>query len=108
MSVIKGRIKRMKVLGYIVATIIVLFATSVWGGFVLCKAWGWFIVDQFNMEPIGMTTAIGLTMVVGYMTMRADNSTDKLYGQMLVRVFVNSFMKSLALLSSGWIVTLFM
>ena len=37
-------------------------------GFVLKVLWGWFIVSQFHLPPIGIPVAIGITLIVVMLT----------------------------------------
>jgi hypothetical protein len=57
----------MKQVGYFVTGILVLALLAMWQGFVLCKLWAWFVVDAFGVSPITITTAIGLSLIVGHL-----------------------------------------
>ena len=99
----------MKGLGYIVATIGVWGLCAVFGCFEICKAWSWFIVTGFIAPEITMTTAIGLSMIVGYLTQRVDaDKKDVPFGDTLIKGLAVGISKPLCLLFFGWIVTLFM
>ena len=41
---------------------------AVWRGYVLTILWGWFVVPTFGMSPLALVPAIGLSVVVGYLT----------------------------------------
>jgi hypothetical protein len=78
----------------------------VWKGFVLTILWGWFMVPTFGLQPLAIAPAIGVSIVVGYLThQRHQNDGEK--GGSLERtaeIFgYMAMMPALALLV-GWIV----
>jgi hypothetical protein len=100
--------KMMKVIGYIATLVVFGFIGAVWGAFVLCKLWEWFIVEQFGIAQIGITTAIGLSLIVSYLTHLNTGNDDKEPCEKLIEVVVVVLLKPAYTLLFGWIVTLFM
>lgn len=52
-------------------TLIVVFSLilgPIWGGYVLSILWGWFMVTAFALPPLHIANAIGLALVVRYLT----------------------------------------
>lgn len=88
-------------LGLILAAII----SAVVRGFVLQKLWLWFIVVQFNQQPLTIPVALGIATLVGLLT-HQDNSKET--KQDTVYLVVVSITIPLFALFFGWIYTLFM
>lgn len=82
----------------------------IWSGYILKILWGWFIVPIFGMPALQLAPAIGLAIVVGYLThqyipkvKKEGNSLDQMWhglGYMALR-------PAMALLV-GWIVKAWM
>jgi len=49
-------------------TIPLIALSSLWRGYVLTVLWGWFIVPVFHLPALGIVVAIGIAMVVGFLT----------------------------------------
>lgn len=74
-------------------------------GFVLSTLWGWFIVPTFLGAPeLGIVPAIGISLVVNYMTSHYTGKDDRSIGAQFTYMVMYP---ALALLI-GWIVHLFM
>lgn len=41
---------------------------AIWGGYVLTCLWGWFVVPTFALPPLTLAQAIGVSLIVGYLT----------------------------------------
>lgn len=41
---------------------------SIWSGYVLTILWAWFVVPTFGLPPLALAPAIGLAVVVSYLT----------------------------------------
>lgn len=93
----------------IVAAFAAVVLISIWNGYALSVLWEWFVVHQFKVEPISIPVAIGLSMIVSYLTYQFDaknengNSTEEFIKSIAIGVLKPAF----ALLF-GWIVTLFL
>lgn len=99
----------MKIIGYISTTIILMVYAAMMNGWALSKLWSWFIVTTFGLPALTIPAAIGLAMVVSYLTTKLDDkkSEDK-YWETLVKGAVISTIKPLFVLGFGAIVKLWL
>ena len=100
----------MKYLGYITAFIIFLVLSSVYSGYALSILWDWFVVPTFNLEPISIPIAIGLAIVVSYLTNHTDSSQENngdTFSEVLEKLTVKALVKPTLALLIGWVVTFF-
>ena len=101
----------MKIIGSVVATVVALVLGAVIGGFVLSKLWVWFMVPIFDLNPLRIVEAIGLTFIVGYMTKDPVETNNILEGPFLKELLI-AFLQTLVaaggFLFIGWIIQLFM
>ena len=87
-----------KLMGYIIG---ITFLTLV-RAFVVIKFWAWFVLVIFpTFHSLTYPTAIGLSMLVSFMTMHSTNKDAKID-------WVLVYTYPLVTLGMGWIVTLFM
>jgi hypothetical protein len=100
----------MKIIGYITATIFLLIYGALMNGWALSKLWLWFIVPTFDLPPISIPAAIGMAIVVGYMskTIKPTKPGEKTYGEALLEDFGVSTFKPLFALLIGSIVRLYL
>jgi hypothetical protein len=49
-------------------TPILLAASCLWNGYVLSVIWGWFIVPTFGLHALGVVPAIGVCLVMSFLT----------------------------------------
>jgi len=98
----------MKVLGYIFTVLIVMFISATYSGYALSVLWGWFIVPTFDIPAISIPTAIGIALVIGFVS-KSDQTTDgsKSFADSLGELVVKAFLKPSIALLIGWVVTLF-
>lgn len=89
-----------EVVAFFVASAIVAIAT-IWGGYVLSIIWGWFMVPTFGLPLLSVTAAMGVALVIGYLThayKEPDSETHPWKRMFYV------FMRPLVVLVFGWIV----
>lgn len=101
----------MKIIGSVVATVVALVLGAIIGGFVLSKLWVWFMVPIFDLNPLRIVEAIGLTFIVGYMTKDPVESGKTLEGpflEELLKAFLQTLVMAGGFLFIGWIIQLFM
>ena len=60
----------MIVLAFLLLFLVWVPLVFMWNGFVLGSLWLWFIVPHFGVQPLAMTTAIGIILVVSLLTYR--------------------------------------
>lgn len=101
----------MKIIGSIVATVVALVLGAIIGGFVLTKLWVWFMIPIFDLNPLSIVEAIGLTFIVGYMTKNPAETSKTLEGpflEELLKAFLQTLVMAGGFLFIGWIIQLFM
>lgn len=79
--------------------------TVAWRGWVLTKLWAWFIVGAFGADPLRLVDAIGISLVVGYLTTdypfpsgKPAEAVDLLLWDLIVAAVVPA-----CALAGGWI-----
>ena len=87
--------------------------TSIYRGYVLTKLWGWFVVPTFELPQLIIPAAIGLSLIMGYLTHQTSSAdNDSVKSKSLGYVVLAATLKA-ALLPSmswlmGWIVSQYM
>jgi hypothetical protein len=101
----------MKLLGYITATIITMIYAAMLNGWALSLLWAWFIIPTFELPKLSIPAAIGLSMVVAYLTYQVRNNKDEekeKYWESLVRGGLTTTTKALFALLFGAVVKMWM
>ena len=99
----------MKTIGIIATTLMVMAFSVTINGWALSVLWKWFIVPVFGAPILTIPAAIGVAMVVNYLTekINMNNKDEREWGE---KLFVGAFLAiakpSFALLF-GWIVLQF-
>lgn len=78
----------------------------VWRGYVLTILWGWFIVPTFGIKAITIPQAIGLSLIVSFLTYQASKSVfaDEEEPKKSILQVILSFIIPATCLLIGWIV----
>jgi len=94
----------------IFATFLVLSVLSItYSGYALSVLWEWFIVSIFEIRSISIPSAIGLAIIVGYLTRDGEEpERESDFTAQLSRGVSKAFFKPSFALFVGWIVTFFM
>lgn len=93
------------VLGFLVTLVL----GSIFHGYVLSVLWGWFVVPTFGVPTLGLVSAIGLSLVVSYLTHQVPASRDtEADGERMVQDLLFAILMSAFALAFGWIIHLFM
>lgn len=103
--------KALAVLGGIVGVVTLMVVGAVLNGYALSVLWGWFVVPTFGAPPLLIVPAIGISLVVSYLTHQMPNSKDeddRAFGQMVAHRTGITIGKPLFALFFGWIIHLFM
>jgi len=93
---------------------LVLFASlpigALWSGYVLSILWAWFIVPTFETRPLAVLPAIGISLVVRYLTNQYDAYTDetKSTSERAFISLVYTFAHPALALVFGWVLHSFM
>lgn len=78
--------------------------TTIWGGVILQILWAWFMVPTFGFTPLGLAAAIGLSIVIGFLTHQYVPTDD----EDLDKSILYGFIYPLVVLAFGFVVRLFM
>ena len=103
--------KAFAALGIAVSFILALVLGSIFNGYALSVLWGWFVVPVFHLPVLTVVPAIGIAMVVGYLTHQTEpdvEEKDRSAGEKVGRLCMLVFFRPLFALFFGWIVHLFM
>lgn len=95
----------------VIPYILVLIAlASIFNGYVLSILWGWFMVPTFGLPVLSVAPAIGVALIVSYLTYQSidtqekdEDSTTK-----LVKSSIMVFIRAALALFIGWIIQMFM
>lgn len=63
-------------LGVTLIIVIIITTSALVNGYVLSILWGWFVVPTFGLAPLSIPAAIGLAMVVHYLTYNYNDAKD--------------------------------
>lgn len=84
----------MKILGYIFAFIIVCIISALFNGYALSKLWEWFMVSAFGVPSLTVGAAIGVSMVVSFLTHQVSpNDKSEDFGELLAKGIVMAILK---------------
>jgi NhaP-type Na+/H+ or K+/H+ antiporter len=98
----------MKTLGCI-GILAVVVTGAVLGGLALSVMWDWFIVPTFDAPQLSIPAAIGIALVVGYLTHHGQTSNKpEKKEDAIIELLVWSIGQPLFYLALGYIVHLFM
>ena len=92
------------ILGFILFTAI----SAIINGLVLCKLWSWFVVPTFELPELHLPVALGLSLIIGYLTNHTITKKDNDEKTDWVYVLAMSMVYPPIVLFIGWLYTLFM
>lgn len=99
----------MKAVGYTVAFLVAMILSSLINGYGLSVIWSWFMVTIFGLPELTIPAAIGVSLVVSFLTYNESSESNgkgvlELLGEMLAKAIG----KTLGIILVGWIVVQFM
>ena len=99
----------MKFIGWLSTFVVFAFFRAIYSGYVLSVMWDWFIVSHFGLKAIPIPIAIGLGLIISFMTKQDTDkeSNDKSLTDVLIKGFVMALFKPTIFLFLGWVVTFF-
>ncbi|OGZ58937.1 MAG: hypothetical protein A3B96_02275 [Candidatus Spechtbacteria bacterium RIFCSPHIGHO2_02_FULL_43_15b] len=99
----------LKATAFVFFLIMVVIDTIIYG-YTLSVLWNWFMVPILNMPSIGIIHAIGIAMVVRYLTYQINSckAEKKSFVEMFAEQCLNSILLSSLTLLLGWILHMFM
>lgn len=98
-------------LGIVIRVAALMVACSILNGYVLSVLWGWFMVPVFHLPQLPVAPAIGLALIVSYLTYQPEpnyQEEEETAGQRFARSTSLVLGRPLLALLFGWIVHLFM
>jgi hypothetical protein len=101
----------MKVLLCLFGIPALLVFSAMWRGYVLAVLWGWFFVPYLHAPTISVTVAIGISLIVGFLThqdFQKKEEDNKDWPKKIGEVVVKSVVGPGFALLAGWIVTQFL
>lgn len=99
----------MKAIGYITFFVVSATLSILWSGYVLSVLWRWFMVPGLGLPPLSIGYAIGLAIVVGYITKEESASPkDKEWNEILTEAFLKAALRPALALGMGAIVVAFL
>lgn len=99
----------MKFIGWVVSFIIASTCSYILKGYSLSILWGWFVVGTFQLPPLNIPTAIGISLIVSYLTVQPSIKDDERDAkEIFIKGTIVSITYPILALFIGWIVTLFM
>ena len=84
---------------------------AILNGYALSITWGWFMVPTFGLPELGIAQAIGIALVVGFLTKHvpfSDMEKAKEPIQRLTNSVVHTLLRPLLVLGMGWVILQFM
>lgn len=83
--------------------------SAIIGGYVLVKLWQWFAVPVFGFEQIKLVPAIGIGLLVSYLThQNIPSQKDREISDVISSAIGESIFYPAIVLFVGWVVSLFM
>ena len=73
--------------------------------------WGWFIVSTFHAQPLTVIEAIGVSLVVGFLTVsypKASTTEPRPQSLLLMEAIGFGILLPILSLGVGWVIHLFM
>lgn len=64
-------------LGWFFFALLNLFIAPIWKGYVLTILWSWFVVTTFSAKPLGIAAAIGVLIIVSFLTAKSSILKDE-------------------------------
>lgn len=90
----------------IVGFIGLMVVSAILGGWALSVTWGWFMVPTFDLPELAIAPAIGVALVVGYLTknipQQGGSSADQ-FGMAIAE----AFFRPLLIVGLGWVILQF-
>ena len=84
--------------------------SAMWRGYVLTVLWAWFVMPTFGLPALGIAPAIGLALVVSFLTHQSDSvkTPEGDFAERMGRACAYALLLPLFMLGIGWVVHQFM
>jgi hypothetical protein len=95
----------------VLGTPVLVALACIWNGYALSIIWGWFVVPYFNLPPLSIPLAIGVTLVVSVLSnhrtgIEAEKEMEP--GKKISILLGRIILRPALVLLFGWIVTKFL
>lgn len=99
-----------KFLGGFLLMVAVMVITALVNGFTLATLWAWFIIPTFGLPALGIASAIGLAMVVSFLTYQYSSKKEESDGfvEDMLKALMMSLVRAAITLAVAFVVHLFM
>lgn len=87
---------------------LLLFLSAIWSGYVLTVLWDWFVVQTFRLPHLSLPAAIGIAIVVRYLTWQPVESPDDDFAEAMIKGAGTALLLPAFMLLFGWIVQFWM
>jgi putative flippase GtrA len=96
-------------LGAIIGLPTIVVLQVMLNGYVLSVLWGWFFIPVLQFPAIGIVQAIGISIIISYLTHQQDSYEDrsKTVEDKIIGALAFSALRPLLALFFGWIVRMF-
>lgn len=92
----------------IIGVIFIAIISTIFNGFALSQLWSWFVVTTFGLQAITIPQAIGISMVIGFLTGNSTTDNDKSDStEKIIKAIVTAIFKPVFALIFGYIIYLF-
>lgn len=98
----------MKIVLMIIGVLALAAISSIINGYALSVLWGWFVAPTFELPTLGIAQAIGIALVVTFLTHQYTDEDDKEFSEKIGHAISASVLKPLIYLLIGWIAFQFM
>ena len=101
----------MKAIGYTATFCVLVVFSALLSGYALSILWAWFFVPVLGLPKISIAGAIGIALVVGFLThqdQHQDTNTSKSFSDILVEGFIKAIIKPSVALLIGWLVAMWL
>ena len=99
------------VLGAVGAAVALIALAAILNGYALSVLWSWFMVPTFHLPPLGIVPAMGMAMVVSFLTYHYDEDKAKeqaSQSERIGKVCMSIILRPVMALILGWVIHQFM
>lgn len=91
-------------------TVLTFIPLVIFGAWVFTQLWAWFVVPTFGLAPLTIPAALGLSLLVNYLTSDWQTAGPEPGDSVedFVKAAVKIYLKPFVFLLFGWIFTWFM
>ena len=98
----------MEKFGKFMTLVLIMILSQIMFGFVFSKLWAWFIVPVFDAPALRLVEAIGIMLLLGFLTAKMPKDEEKDFWKDLTKKVIFSVSVCIIALLFGWIITLFL